>query len=529
VLDFIPVILAVSPVIIVFICVLFLRLPADYCGLAGFATALLASLLYFQTDAVVAVKAILAAIVESLPITLLVATSILQVFFMERTGAIRRIAVALKTLTGDDKIAKTIIINIGFAAILWGVGLNPLSILPLLLLGLGFSPYAAVALPAIGSAALFIYAFLGAHLIPFYLYTGGGQPFEQVGGYFIRYIWPTTLITTLGVLYITGGRKAIFKGFSFAILTTAVVYLVSAMDARLGISGWTGILSGVAIIAAIFLRQISSGKKVIDRNTLSEDDKAVEQNSRLSIALLPLILTAFLFLLSSSAPFGVSLSEEFPGAIHIIPLNVTRVEPLAQAYFWTFVATVLCVPFYRGGWRHFKAATGKWAKLGLRPVLSAMLFFATAYLMWHSGKAQIIDKYNCLNWVIPDGHMNMIDVMVNFCKSSFDGAYAVAGTIAGLRMGFISGSETLPIIILTRGHLEAAYALLKSGGAGIFIAAASAVAASLMVMLNPARLQNASAVIGQTGVESRVWRATAVIAIITVAVIAVIAYFLSLL
>jgi len=484
-------------------------------------------MLYFHTDTVVMAKAVLAGLVESLPITLLVAASILQVFFMERTGAIRRIAVALKTLAGDDKTAKTIILNIGFAAILWGVGLNPLSILPLLLLSLGFSYYAAVALPAVGSGALFIYAFLGAPIAAFYLYTGGGQPFEYAGRYFINYIWPSTLIISLGVIYITGGMKAVFKGFSIAILTTAVVYLVSAMAAKLGIFGWTGILSGVAIIVAVFLRHVSGGKKIIDRSVLTEDDKAAEQSSRLSLALLPLIFAALLLLLSSFVPFRYSLTEGIPGTIQITPLNVTRTEPLAQAYFWTLAATVLCLPFYRGGWGHFKAAGLKLGKFGMRPVLSAMLFFATAYVMWHSGKTQILDKYNCVQWLIPHGHMNMIDVMVDFCKSFFGGAYAIAGTIAGLRMGFISGSETLPTIILTRAHLEAAYALLKPGGAGIYIAAASAVAASFMIMLNPARLQNASAVIGQTGIESRVWRTTAVITLIALATIASVAYFLS--
>lgn len=87
-------------------------------------------------------------------------------------------------------------------------------------------------------------------------------------------------------------------------------------------------------------------------------------------------------------------------------------------------------------------------------------------------------------------------------------------------MGFISGNTSFPISILTRIHLEIAEVLFKPGGAGIFIAAASALAGSFMLMVNPAWLMNASAVIGKTGYEARVLRSTIIIAVIATLVLA---------
>ena len=526
-MEFLTVILAVSPIIIVVICVLFLRLPADYSGLIGFLTALLVSMLYFHTDAIVTAKSVLAGIIESLPITLLVAASMLQVFFMEQTGAIKRIAVALKTLGGGDKIATAIVLNIGVAAILWGVGLNPLSILPLLLISLGFSSYAAVALPAVGSAALFIYAFLGAPLDVFHFYAQGAQTFSQAGGYFPYYILPATLVTCLGVLYIAGGWKAVARGFSSTVIVSAAAYLVSIIAVRFGLVHWTGLISGISIVALILLWRKVRGRSNSEAVTL-KDEKVSERNIPLILALLPLILTAVLFLLTRSLePVRYFVVETASGPVNIVPAHVIRTVPLSQPYLLTLIAVLLAIPFHRSGWKHFKEAGRKFTRLGLRPVLAATLFFASAYVMWYSGLEPGINGFGVMGWIYAENGGNMIRVMVLFCEQAFDRLYAIPGTIAGLRMGFISGSETLPVEMLTRANIEAAGIHIRPGGAGLYIAAASAVAASFMVMFNPARLQNASAVIGQTGIESRVWRTTAVITVIGVAVTACIAYLLS--
>ena len=58
-------------------------------------------------------------------------------------------------------------INIGFGTLMVAVGATPVSILPPILLAMGYSTYVAIALPAIGYDSLCTYALLGAPIVVF--------------------------------------------------------------------------------------------------------------------------------------------------------------------------------------------------------------------------------------------------------------------------------------------------------------------------------------------------------------------------
>ena len=58
-------------------------------------------------------------------------------------------------------------INIGFGTLMVAVGATPVSILPPILLAMGYSTTVAIALPAIGYDALCTYALLGAPIVVF--------------------------------------------------------------------------------------------------------------------------------------------------------------------------------------------------------------------------------------------------------------------------------------------------------------------------------------------------------------------------
>ena len=56
-------------------------------------------------------------------------------------------------------------INIGFGTLMVAVGATPVSLLPPILVAMGYSTYVAIALPAIGYDALCTYALLGARIL----------------------------------------------------------------------------------------------------------------------------------------------------------------------------------------------------------------------------------------------------------------------------------------------------------------------------------------------------------------------------
>jgi lactate permease len=152
----------------------------------------------------------------------------------------------------------------------------------------------------------------------------------------------------------------------------------------------------------------------------------------------------------------------------------------------------------------------KWLQRAPRPVFAAAVFFAIAFVMNHSGKD--------LDWQLTQSAHNMIQVMANASARAFGRFYPLATPFLGLLGGFISGSETSSIAMLTSLHLSTAQQI---GASGLLIAAASGVGGGLASVISPAKLQNASAAIDRIGEEADVIRITFVISIVITAVAAV--------
>jgi lactate permease len=83
----------------------------------------------------------------------------------------------------------------------------------------------------------------------------------------------------------------------------------------------------------------------------------------------------------------------------------------------------------------------------------------------------------------------MIYVMADASAGAFGKFYAAVAPFLGLLGGFISGSETSSIAMLTKLHLSTAE---KIGASGVVIAAGSAIGGGLASVISPAKLQNAA-------------------------------------
>jgi lactate permease len=103
--------------------------------------------------------------------------------------------------------------------------------------------------------------------------------------------------------------------------------------------------------------------------------------------------------------------------------------------------------------------------------------------------------------------------------------YGLAAPYLGLLAGFISGSETSAIAMVSRFHMETAHALGKAAPIGLLLAAASAVGGGLASVISPAKLQNAAAIIDRIGEEGKVLRTTVVISLAITLVTAVVTLF----
>ena len=153
------------------------------------------------------------------------------------------------------------------------------------------------------------------------------------------------------------------------------------------------------------------------------------------------------------------------------------------------------------------------------PAFAAAVYFAIAFVLNHSGKVPVAGGPWAAN---PEGGSNMVQVVAEGSAALFRGAYVGVAAFLGLLGGFISGSETSSIAMLTKLHFETVRLVFAGAtperilSASLLVAAASAIGGGLASVISPAKLQNAAAVIDRIGMEGKVIRSTAVVAAIMV-------------
>ncbi|MDQ1351022.1 MAG: lactate permease [Acidobacteriota bacterium] len=503
------VLLALLPIIVIFLLLALRRTAADVAGTVGWIVSVVVAWLYFKTALPVIFKASLGGIVASFPIALVVATSILQVTVMLETGAIARVVTLIKTVAREDKVAQILLINIGFGTLLTALGAVPVSILPPIMLALGYSSFAAIALPAIGYDALCTYALLGIPVVVFANFVG--QPVDQVGHYFARYMPAISTCIAFGMLWIVGRWKMMWKGLIPTLLTGMTAGFVAIGMNALGMVTLTGIAAGLAVVIVMLLYLKIKGRKLIDRSDLTEADLSAEKRLPLAAALSPwLILTVCSLLMNAPfLPFFNFTFNKLAMPLNIIPGAPEKLRFFWQAYFWILISTLAALPFLKPTRAQLTTSLKKWLKRAPRPTFAAAVFFAIAYVINHSGKS--------VDWQLLDNTHNMIYVVAQASAQFFGKLYPLVTPYLGLLGGFISGSETSSIAMLTKLHLSTAQQI---GAIGFILAAASGIGGGLASVISPAKLQNAAASIDRIGEEAQVIRTVFVISLVITGVCA---------
>jgi lactate permease len=513
------VLLAISPIVVIFLILVVWRRPADVTGLLGWVFTALLAWLAFRTGWPVILRASLSGIVASLPIALVVAASILQMTLMQKTGALQRIIVTLKTVARSSQTVQILIINVGVGTLLTALGAVPVSVLPPIMIALGYSAFAAIALPAIGYDSLCTYALLGTPVVVFAQFTGNTP--EAVGGFFARFMPVITTLIALGMLYIVGKWKLVARGLVPAMVTGLVAGFIAIGMNAAGLVTLTGIASGAGVVLVMALYLKLSGQPVFDRSGLAEADRQVESTISLGRALSPWLILVVLSLVTNEPWLGIKklLFDRLSMPVGIIPKSPEKLRILWQAYWWILVSTALALPFLRASGKQVRETLAVWWKRAPRPVLAAAIFFAIAYVINHSGKPGLVGADG--KWLLPDPNLNMVALLAGASADVFGKMYTLVAPYLGLLAGFVAGSETSAIAMLTKLHLDTA---ARIGSSGLIIAAASAIGGGLASVISPAKLQNAAAAIDRIGMETEVIKTVAVIAVVIVLAVAGLAF-----
>lgn len=511
----VTVLLAISPVIIILLALVLFRRPADVSGLIGWLFTALLAWLVFKTGWQVIILASLSGIVASLPISLVVATSIFQMTLMQQTGAMQRIIVALRTLARGNQAIQILTLNVGIGTLLTALGAVPVSILPPIMLALGYSQFAAIALPAIGYDSLCTYALLGTPVVIFAQFTGKTP--EIVGSYFARFMPVITTLIAIGMLWLVGRGPMVWRGIVPAVVTGLTAGFIAIVMNNIGLVTLTGVASGAGVVLAMMIYLLVTRQPVIDRSQLTAEDRQSARAMSLARALSPWLILVLLSLAANEPWFGIKhlLFDRLAMPLTIIPGQPEKLRIFWQAYWWILVSSFISLPFMMTTRSQLRKSIAIWWQRAPRPVFAAAIFFAIAYVINHSGKPGMITENG--SWLLPDTSRNMVAIVAQAAAQGFGRFYAALAPYLGLLAGFISGSESSAIAMLTRLHLDTA---TRIGSSGYIIAAGSAIGAGLASVISPAKLQNAAAAIDSIGVETEVIRVALFIALIIVLMVA---------
>ncbi|MEL7564408.1 MAG: L-lactate permease [Dehalobacterium sp.] len=516
------VILTLLPIVVIVLLMTWKQLAADLSGLAGWFLTFLIAILFFHTSVEVGLRASLAGFISSFPVSIMVLVSIFQITFMESTGAIKRITVFVKTLASSNKAVQIMLINVGAGTLLVSVGATPVSVLPPILLALGYSTFVAIALPALGFDALCTFSLLGAPLVVYSDLTG--VPLVQAAQVFAAYLPVVSTLIGFGMLWIVGGTKLMKEGFFpclLAGLTNGGVAVAMGYIPFLS-SGvvLTGVIAGACTIMVMLLYLRVLGKPIIDRDKLTKEDLLTERSMSLVRALSPwLILVGALFVVNFYPPLHEFFFKQMEMAVSVIPGQIIKTRMLWNAYTWVLVSTVVAAIFLKPTGNQVKYTINKGLKRALRPAFSAAIFFAIGFVMNNTGLENVAGKWQVVN---PD--YNMIWVLAQGSAEYFGSLYPLVTAPLGLFGGFISGSEASTVAMFAKYNLITSD-LLKVNP--LIVTAATAIGGGLASVISPAKLQNAAATIDALGEETKVIKTAFVISLVITAVTAVLCFLMA--
>lgn len=535
--------LILLPIIVALYLLAFRRWSADKTGIVAFAFGFIIAILFFGTHPFLAVLASISGIIASFPISLMVVTSILMITYMIRTGALARITVFFKTLGSGNKAIQIMLINVGLGLFLVGLGATPVSMLPPVMLAMGFSPLVAVMLPAIGYDPLTTYALLGIPVLvfadsvntadPTYWASQypGADPLYMSGHVFSLFMPVVATGIALAMLWIAGGRKLLFN--KEALVLACVTGLTAGFICYLcnlpwvGLTPLTNIFAGLAVIGVMLTYSKVRGLRLVDKTVLTEEDQPVLQSMGLIRAMSPwLILIFFCFFVNLIPPIYDLFFNILTFPIVIGRITI-RTRFLWNAYFWVLIASLLAISIDAILAQRQKRipefslqvqdAAKTWLRRTWRPFISATIFFALAYVMIFSGSYIAGDG----SWQIHNP-WNMIFVLSVVTASTFGPLYPLTAAFLGLLGGFVSGSETSTIAMFQSYHQTTSTII---GAHPLVVGASSGIGGGLASVLSPAKLQNAAAVIDESGIEGRVLRYAVPIALIVTIAVAILAFF----
>src|SRR5512137_2498996 len=203
-------ILALIPILLILVLMLGLRWGAVPASIAGYLVSLVIAVFYFGSGVNLLAYSHLKALLSSLDVLLILWAAFLFYRVTDEAQAVAQIGEALPHLTADRGM-QALVIGWAFASFLQGVGGFgvPVAVVAPILVGLGFSPIAAIIVPSVGSGWAVTFGSLGSAFQALLSTTGYSS--SDLAFPSALFLGVAALVTGLLVLHCTVGWRGMLR------------------------------------------------------------------------------------------------------------------------------------------------------------------------------------------------------------------------------------------------------------------------------------------------------------------------------
>ncbi len=491
-------VLAVLALIVVFVGIVYFRQSGATMAVVCLAIVSILAIVFFHTSPIVAIGAAIYGIFRSFGVTISILATMFMIFLMREVGALQTISDAVKR-AARTKEQQALFLGVGFGTLATSLGVVTPSLFPPLLLAMGFSPFAAIAISVLGYNATTSYALLAIPLtLPSDIFKLDVYDFAFKVNIFLPVV---AVLVSIAMLWIVGKGESVRKGIAPSILTGLTIGFSCLL---------LGILRTPVMLVGVFAGLMSMLVLYAYHRTVERPVPHQESfDKRATLTALSAWLILIALALVVSVPQVTALLKSLDGPALWIFDRPVDFDVFAQVYTWIFLATILSIPFLKPSRAQLAKTVNLWLRRIWQPFIAYSFFFGVAYVMaWSAmdlskGKLVPTTQFTALN-------MNNV---VGFTLAAVFGSFFVfVAPWLGLFGAVVGGSEASSNVLFFPIQHDAVEGIgLTAAGqnssAFMTIYGSHANGGGIASAITPSKINNAAATIGADAkMESEIMR-----------------------
>jgi lactate permease len=480
--------LALLPILLILVLMVIFRWGAARAGSVGYLSALALAAVFFGSGLELLAFAHVKALLLTIDVLLIIWAAFLLYRVADEAGAIQTIGAALPHLTADRGM-QALIIGWAFASFLQGVGGFgvPVAVIAPILVGLGFTPMAAVVVPSLGHSWAVTFGSLGSSFQA--LLAATGLPADLLGPPAALFLGASALLVGWMVIHSTRG----WPGFKQLFLPATVMGLV------MGLVQYLVVLAGVWNIGA-FLGGLAG---LLVSFPLARRVRGQNQNQeKLDIRRLIVALSGYVVMVGIT--LGVQLIPPVRDFLGQVVISVEFPEMSTTLGYVTPAGAGRNIPLFRhaGAILGYASLAAYWIykRAGLyRPGANRRIVFGTLQKVMSSsvGIASMVAMASIMQ------HAGMTDALARGLAEGMGQLFPLAAPWIGALGAFMTGSNTNSNVLFGALQLRTAELL---GYSVAFILAAQTAGAALGSVIAPTKVVVGASTAGMEGKEGDVMR-----------------------